>query len=98
MDRSDLPTLIFLIVVLAALLCLWRCCSADCESGRLTVCLGNQSKIEVPQCMDFDLSNYSYKFDRGSTYRMIVANKSNPHDVVSFPNDSIISYHEQCEE
>ena len=97
MDRSDLPTLIFLIVVLAALLCLWRC-SADCEVGRLTVCLGNQSKIEVPQCMDFDLSNYSYKFDSGSTYRMIVTNKSNPHDVVSFPNDSIISYHEQCEE
>ncbi len=87
-----------MIVVLAALLCLWRCCSADCEVGRLTVCLGNQSKIEVPQCMDFDLSNYSYKFDRGTTYRMIVTNKSNPHDVVSFPNDSIISYHEQCEE
>ena len=98
MDRSDLPTLIFLIVVLVALLCLWRCCSADCEVGRLTVCLGNQSKIEVPQCMDFDLSNYSYKFDRGSTYRMVVTNKNNPHDVVSFPNDSIISYHEQCED
>ena len=62
------------------------------------MCLGNQSKIAVPQCMDFDLSNYSYKFDRGSTYRMVVTTKNNPHDFVSFPNDSIISYHEQCED
>lgn len=88
-------TLILLIILMAVFI---KCDFDDCEVGRLTVCLGNQSKIEVPQCMDFDLSNYSYKFDRGSTYRMVVTNKSNPHDVVSFPNDSIISYHEQCED
>ena len=88
-------TLILLIILMAVFI---KCDFDDCEAGRLTVCLGNQSKIEVPQCMDFDLSNYSYKFDRGSTYRMVVTNKSNPHDVVSFPNDSIISYHEQCED
>lgn len=96
MDEA-LPTLtlIFLIILMAVFI---KCGFDDCEAGRLTVCLGNKSKIEVPQCMDFDLMNYSYKFDRGSTYRMVVTNKNNPHDVVSFPNDSIVSYNEQCDD
>lgn len=95
--NEALSTLIFIIVVIALVLFL-KARMDDCDAGTLTVCLGNQSKIEVPQCMDFDLMHYSYKFDRGTAYRMVVTNKNNPHDVVSFPSDSIISYHEQCED
>ena len=96
MDEVN-PILLCIALCLIGILILQHC-SKDCEMGRLTVCIGNTAKIKVPQCMDFDLGSYSYKFDRGSTYRMIITNKNNPHDVVSFPNDSIISYQEQCDD
>lgn len=100
MEEST-STLIFIIVVLLLVLFL-KCCMDDCDAGKLTVCVGDSGNINVPKCMDFDLHQYSYqkksKGQDGGADRIVIMHKSNAHDVVSFPMDSVITYKEQCED